>query len=79
MRALELIGRIDEKGFIQIDKPLRVVNKQVKIIILMQEDGDLSDEEWLYAATSNPAFDFLNEEAENIYTISDGKPMKDEA
>jgi hypothetical protein len=79
MRALEITGRIDEKGFIQIDKPLRVVNKRVKIILLMQEDGDVSDEEWLYAASANPAFDFLNEEAENIYTVSDGKPMKDEA
>ncbi len=73
MRALELTGRIDEKGFIRIDKPLRVVNKRIKIIILMQEDGDLSDEDWLYAASSNPAFDFLNEEAENIYALPDEK------
>lgn len=79
MKAIETTARIDEKGIIRLDAPLKVVNKRVKIIILFPEDEHIGDEQWLYAAASNPAFDFLNEEAENIYTVTDGKLLKDEA
>ena len=32
--------------------------------------------EWLRAATINPAFDFLKEPEEDIYTLADGKPFR---
>lgn len=40
--------------------------------------ADIDEEEWLYAAASNPAFDFLKEPEEDIYTSADGKPFHDE-
>jgi hypothetical protein len=34
--------------------------------------------EWLRAAASNPAFYFLNDPAEDIYSLSDGEPFRDQ-
>jgi tetratricopeptide (TPR) repeat protein len=41
------------------------------------EDGEIDEHEWLRAATSNPAFDFLKDPEEDIYTLADGKPFND--
>jgi len=35
------------------------------------------DKLWMKAVTSNPAFDFLNEPTENIYSLTDGEPFND--
>ena len=78
MKAIELKGTIDEKGMLKADTRLELVNKQVKIIVLYQEDEDIDESEWLRAMNSNPAFNFLSDPAEDIYTTSDGEPMKDE-
>ncbi len=37
----------------------------------------LTEMEWLQAAAVNPAFDFLNEPEEDIYTLADGRPFDD--
>jgi len=79
MKAIETAGQIDEKGRLQIDTPLTVTNKRVKIIILLPEDDDIQDDVWLKAMSTNDAFSFLNEPEEDIYTLSDGKPMNHEA
>jgi hypothetical protein len=43
------------------------------------QDSDMREEqEWLQAATSNPAFEFLKDQEEDIYTLSDGKPFNNE-
>lgn len=34
-------------------------------------------QEWLHAVANNPAFDFLKNPEEDIYTITDGKPFYD--
>ncbi len=47
--------------------------KRVRVIILLPEE-DIGEEEWLQAAGANPAFDFLKEPQEDIYTLSDGRP-----
>jgi hypothetical protein len=38
MQAIETTAHIDNKGFISIQKPLAVKNKDVKIIVLMNEN-----------------------------------------
>ena len=42
------------------------------------EDSDLSEQEWLRGAAHSPAFEFLKDPAEDIYTPSDGKPFRDQ-
>jgi hypothetical protein len=45
---------------------------------LLPEDSDISETEWLQAAATNPAFDFLKYPEEDIYTLSDGRLFYDE-
>ncbi|MCI0562470.1 MAG: helix-turn-helix domain-containing protein [Nitrososphaera sp.] len=48
--------------------------------ILLQQAGALAadEAEWLQAAARNPAFDSLNDPAEDIYSLADGEPFRDE-
>jgi len=49
---------------------------RVRIIILLPEEADIDEMEWLRAAAVNPAFDFLKEPEEDIYTLADGRPFR---
>lgn len=77
MKAEEIYATVDENGLLHIDQPLSFKNKKVKLIVLAQED-DINDKEWMKFLASNSAFDFLKDEAEDIYTINDGKPYNSE-
>ncbi len=79
MKAVEVTGKINEKGWLTLDQPLQLHNKRVRVIILMSEEEDIEDEIWLQSVSSNPAFDFLKDEDENIYSINDGEPVNHEA
>jgi hypothetical protein len=37
---------------------------------------DISEEDWLHAASRNPVFEFLHDSEEDIYTLEDGKPIE---
>jgi hypothetical protein len=50
----------------------------VRVIVLFPDDTEIDETEWLYAAATNPAFDFLKDSAEDIYTIQDGEPFDDQ-
>jgi hypothetical protein len=39
---------------------------------------ELDEDEWLKLAATSPAFDFLRAPEEDIYTLADGKPFRDE-
>jgi len=41
------------------------------------EELGIGETEWLQAATANPAFDFLSDPKEDVYTLSDGEPFYD--
>jgi len=43
----------------------------------IETTGVIDESKWLYAATTNPAFDFLKEPEEDIYTLADGRPFDD--
>ena len=77
VKAIETTGTIDDQHrLIILDKPLPIAKKgRVRVIILFSEETDIDEREWLHAATTSPAFDFLKEPGEDIYTQSDGKPF----
>jgi hypothetical protein len=78
MRALEATGTVDENGQLHLDRPIPShAADRVRVLLLFNEDSDIDEGEWLLGAARNPAFDFLNDPAENIYSISDGKPFDD--
>ncbi len=45
--------------------------------IYWEDTEEIKENEWLYATAHNPAFDFLNNPEEDIYTLADGKPFHD--
>lgn len=79
LRAIEVTGSIDAQHQLRLDTPLPFAKPgRVRVIILMAEDTDIDEQDWLRGATTNPAFDFLREANEDIYTLDDGKPFYDQ-
>ena len=78
-KALEVTGTIDEESRLHLDEPLPIAGpSRVRVIIVFPEETDIDETEWLRAATMNPAFDFLQEPEEDLYTLDDGKPFHDQ-
>ena len=79
MTAIEMTGRIDEHQQLQLDGPLPMSGPmRVKVIVLYPLDDEWDEREWLQVAAHNPAFDFLNDPEEDIYSVTDGDPFRDE-
>jgi hypothetical protein len=79
MTAIEMTGTVDENHQLVLDGKLPITGpKRVRVIVLspLAERADEFDEiEWLKASLSNPAFEYLRDPEEDIYTIKDGKPF----
>jgi hypothetical protein len=79
MAAIEVTGRVDEQRRLQLDAPLPISGpRRVRVIVLYANEDDFDETEWLSAAAGNPAFDFLKDAAEDIYSVTDGVPFRDE-
>ncbi len=78
LQAVELIGTIDEKGQLHLDEPISEVGQGRVRVILIPEEAEIGENEWLKAAAGNPAFDFLKDPDEDIYTLDDGQPFNDQ-
>lgn len=77
LSAIELAGTIDEHHQIQLDEPLPIEpSKRVRVIVLYSNNDEISEKDWLRAASKNSAFDFLKDSSEDIYTLEDGKPLE---
>ena len=79
MHAIETTGMVDEQRQLRLDEPLPISGPaRVRVIVLFSDSEDIDERAWLKAAGANPAFDFLKDEAENIYTRADGRPFHDQ-
>ena len=78
MKAIELTGTVDEQGILHLDSSLVSLGEGPVRVILLREEEDVRESEWLRAAASNPAFDFLKDPEEDIYSPADGKPFDDQ-
>jgi hypothetical protein len=79
LTAIETTGTINANHQIVLDEQLPDnAPSRVRVIVLFDENADFNEKEWLQAASKNDAFDFLNNESEDIYTLEDGKPVYDE-
>ena len=75
LRAIETTGTVDERQQLRLDKPLPVTaSGKVRVIVLISEE-DAEEREWMHAAAANPAFDFLQDPEEDLYTPDDGRPF----
>ncbi len=78
IKAIEATGIINSKHQLILDNPLPITGPaKVRIIILLPEETEPSEQELYQAAASNPAFDFLKEPEEDIYSATDGRPFND--
>jgi len=76
MKAIEINSKTDKKGHLKINLPLRQADKKVRVLILFEEDTDEDEERiWLEAVSKSPAFEFLYEKEEDIYSVNDGEPV----
>lgn len=77
-RAIETTAVIDAERRLVLDGLLPVKGPtKVRVIILLPEEVEESEESWLRAASMNPAFDFLRDQEEDIYTRRDGRVFND--
>lgn len=74
MKAIETTGKVDKAGVLHLDAPMAFKDQTVKVIVLIPDEADNEEREWLRAVSSNPAFDFLQDEKEDIYSNNGGKP-----
>ena len=78
-KAIEVTATIDAQRQLVLDEPLPVTGPaRVRVIVLLPEETDIDEKEWLRAASANPSFDFLKTPEEDIYTLADGKPFHDQ-
>ena len=78
LKAIELTGTIDQEHRLILDNPLPINGpSRVRVIILVSDETEIDEQEWLRAASGNSAFDFIKDPAEDIYTLSDGKDFHD--
>jgi len=79
MNAIETTGVVDAQHKLRLDKPLPIAGQsRVRVIVLVPEEADISESAWAKTAATSPAFDFLKDAAEDIYTAGDGKPFHDQ-
>lgn len=78
MKAIEIVSKTDKEGFLKIDYKLNKSNSHVRVLILIGEDVEEDEERlWMNSISKNPAFEFLNEISEDIYSMNDGEPFND--
>ncbi len=78
LTAIETTATIGANRQLTLDEDLpENVSAKVRVIVLFSEE-DFNESEWLKAASKNDAFDFLHDEAEDIYTLEDVKPVRNE-
>ena len=74
MKAIEVAGTVDEQGQLHLDEAVSALGPgRVRVILLLPDNSEIEEWEWLRAATRNPAFDFLKDPQEDVYTLDDGK------
>jgi hypothetical protein len=76
LKALEVNAKINKDHQLELDTPLPDnLPEHVRVIVLFNAEDEISDSEWLAAAARSSAFDFLNDPAEDIYSLEDGTPF----
>ena len=78
MKAIEIKSKTDKSGRLRINYKLNKSESDVRVLILMDDDNEDDEEKlWMQSIARNPAFDFLKEPSEDIYSLKDGEPFHD--
>lgn len=80
LTAIEVTGIVDEHHQLKLDTELPITGpRRVRVILLYSPAETISEAEWLAAAARNPAFAYLKESREDVYSLNDGQPFHDQA
>jgi len=67
MNAVETTGVVDKQRQLRLDEPLPIAGpSRVRVTVLFPETDEIPESDWMKAAVSNPAFDFLKDGADDI-------------
>jgi len=78
-KAIETTATINADHQLVLDEPLPVAGPaRVRIIVLLPQEADIEEAEWLRAGGNFGVFDFLKAPEEDIYTLADGRPFHDQ-
>lgn len=77
MKAIEINSKTDKTGLLKINYKLDNSDCNVRVLILINDEITEIDEEklWLNSISTNPAFEFLSDSSEDIYSLKDGEPF----
>jgi hypothetical protein len=79
VNAIEATGIVDAQHQLRLDEPLPIPGQsRVRVIVLVPEAEEIPEAAWAKAASASPAFDFLKDAAEDVYSAADGKPFHDQ-
>jgi hypothetical protein len=79
MTAIETTGIVNAEHQLRLDEPLPIPRQsRVRVIVLVPEAEDISEAAWTKAVSASPAFDFLKDVPDDVYTAADGKPLHDQ-
>ncbi|NOX47852.1 MAG: hypothetical protein GXO89_12825 [Chlorobi bacterium] len=78
MRAIEIKSKTDKTGHLKISYQLEKSNRNVRVLILLDDDNKTDEEKlWMDSISKSPSFDFLHDKSEDIYSLKDGEPFND--
>lgn len=78
LTAIEVCGTVNEHNQLELDTLIPINGpKRVRVIVLYSTQDEYEEKDWVHSASQNPAFDYLNDPEEDIYSIGDGKPLDD--
>ena len=76
MKTIEITSKTDSKGNLKIDYQLDMSDSKVKVLILIEDNKEDEEEKIrMDSISNNPAFGFLKEKSEDIYSLNDGEPF----
>jgi hypothetical protein len=76
MKAIEITSKTDKFGHLKIDYQINKPERNVRVLILLEDEYEQEEEKlWMNSISKNHSFDFLNEPAEDVYSLKDGEPL----
>lgn len=66
-------------GQLKVEYNINQPKKNVRVLILVDDEYPNleSDDVWLSGVANSPAFSFLNEPVEDVYSLNDGERIDD--
>jgi len=73
--TINIVGDLSDDGkTIILEQPVKGIPAGRVHLVLIQDDEEISDQEWVSSLSKSNLYDDLKHPDEDIYSINDGKP-----